>query len=838
MQRVLVKALVAVAALLMLACLVLYASLRRSLPLVDGTARVAGLSAPIDIIRDADAVPHIFASTRLDAVYGLGYVHAQDRLWQMEFQRRTGLGRLSEIFGAATLSQDRFLRTVGFARAARTAWATMPEDARQQVNAYVAGVNAFLAEHHGSALPPEFRILGFEPEPWTPVDVVVWVKMMAWDLSANYTLELLRQDIAQAVGREKLAQLMPPYAVDGLSILTARASAPITKSATTTEGTGLRDTRDADVRSISANGSWTTAFARSLSNGDPAVADLLLGGPATESLGSNNWVVDGTLSATGRPLLANDPHLSAKVPSIWYLAHLSAGDFDVIGATLPGGPAVVLGRNRFIAWGTTNAGADVEDLYRETLDATGRSALFRGVQEPLQIISETIAVKGGAPVRVDVRVSRHGPLVSDAINATSANVPAANRRAPLEPLALRWTALDATDTTTAAILRVDAAHNWNEFVTALASFVVPSQNFVYADVNGHIGFYAPGRIPIRAHGDGSQPADGSSGEAEWTGWVPFAELPHVYDPPEHFIVTANQRPAPASYPYMLGVDWQEPYRAQRITDLLRRKAALTPDDFAAMQADTLSLHAQALVPLLIARAHPASAPDAQALAIVRQWNHDARADSAAAAIFEAWFLRLVPAIAGDDLGPRLTAGYAGRFSFVTRFIVNTLTANDAAWCDDRRTPARETCDDAVSAALHEGVAGLTRQLGSDMARWRWDAVHRAVFPHQGLDAVAALRPLFSRSVASAGDWSTIDVGAVAVDRPFEQRSVASYREIIDLSTRNDSRFLDAVGESGHPLSPHYDDFLPDWRAVRYRPMRMERADIERGAIGHLRLETK
>ena len=255
-----------------------------------------------------------------------------------------------------------------------------------------------------------------------------------------------------------------------------------------------------------------------------------------------------------------------------------------------------------------------------------------------------------------------------------------------------------------------------------------------------------------------------------------------------------------------------------------------------MQADTVSLHARTLVPLLVSHAHPASDADIQALALVRAWDDDMRGDSAAAAIFEAWFLRLAPAIAGDDLGPQLMAGYEGRFSSVTRFLVNTLTTNDATWCDDRRTPARESCDDAVTAALHGAVADLTRRLGSGPWHWRWDAVHLAIFPHQGFDAVPVLRGFLGRSVAAAGDWSTIDVGGVAADRPFEQHSIASYREIVDLSPGGASRFLDAVGQSGHPLSPHYDDFLKDWHAVTYRPMRMDRADVERGAIGHLRLK--
>jgi penicillin amidase len=832
MRRLILKALVLALGLAAVVVVVAYLYARRSLPAIDGSVAVAGLAAPVEIVRDADAIPHIFASTKLDALYGLGYAHAQDRLWQMEFQRRIGHGRLSEIFGAATLPQDRFLRTVGFGRAARAAWATLPEAARQQIDAYVAGVNAFLVTHHGSELPPEFTLLRFEPVQWTGADVLVWVKMMAWDLSRNYSLELLRHEIVSVVGAERMTQLMPPYPSEGLSILSAR---DMTWANLLPPACPAHSTLPAPPAHPAPL--WSGALARSLSTGHPAVGEFLLGSATSDALGSNNWVVDGTLSASGKPLLANDPHLGAQVPSLWYLAHISAGEVDVIGATLPGAPAVAIGRNRFIAWGETNVAADVEDLFRERLDPTGRFAEFRGAQEPLQLITETIHVKGAASVQLQVRLTRHGPLVSDAINANNAEIPREPRAAVLEPLAFRWTALDPQDTTIVSFLGLNEARNWDDFKAALRDFVVPSQNFVYADVNGHIGYYAPGRIPVRAHGDGSSPADGWSGEAEWTGWVPFEELPHTYDPPEHFIVTSNNRPAPPPYPHLLGLEWTEPYRAQRITDLLRRKGKLTPSDFAAIQADTFSPHADALLPLLLERVHQQSASDEQAIGILRGWNRDARGDSGAAALFQAWLLRLTPAIAGDELGPLVTADYMGleRSSFGARFLGRTLASPDSPWCDDVRTPARETCDDTVLTALHAAVGDLARQLGGDMTRWRWDAVHRAVFPHQGLDAVRLLRPLLSRSIPHGGDWSTVDVGPVIANRPYDQRSIASYRQIVDLSPANDSRFLAALGESGHPLSKHYDDFLADWAAVRHRPMRMDRKDVEAGALGHLHL---
>ena len=840
MRRKAVKTLAAIVVLMAIASLGSYVYLRQSLPDIDGSIEVPGLTAPLDIVRDADSIPHVIAVNRLDALFGLGYVHAQDRLWQMELQRRIGHGRLSEILGAAAISQDRFLRTVGFGRAARTSWERMGGEAREQINAYVAGVNAFLADHHGSQLPPEFTLLRFEPEPWTGADVVVWVKMMAWDLSANYSLELLRHDLVRAVGIERMQQLMPPYAPDGLSILAPGGAEGPGESGRS--GRLGYDTTHLTYPTYQTHPTYPTgptlsaAFTSAFSGGDPSVREVLIGGAKTEGIGSNNWVVDGTLTASGKPLLANDPHLSTRIPSTWYLAHVSGGDLDVIGATLPGTPAVALGRNRFIAWGATNVAADVQDLYRERLDPTGRFAEFRGAMESLTIVPETIVVKGGAPVQIDVRLSRHGPLVSDAINANNAELPGEGKPRPLEPLAFRWSALDESDTTLASFLKLNGAKNWADFTAALRDFVAPSQNFVYGDVDGHIGYYAPGRIPIRANGDGALPAEGWTGDAEWTGWVPFDDLPHVADPPEHFIVTANNRPAGAPYPHRLGLDWVEPYRAQRIVDLLKQKASFTPQDFARIQADTLSLHAKALLPVLMAHTHPDSVADRQALDLLRQWSFDASADSAATAIFQAWFLQLAPTLVGDELGPAALDDYQGRFTYITRFVIAALSSGDSPWCDDTTTTAkRETCDEEITKALSRGVADLTSRLGANMGSWRWDGVHRAIFPHQGLDAVGMLRPWLSRSVPNGGDWSTINVGPVSAGQRYEQRSVAGYREIIDLSPANDSRFLHAVGESGHPMSPYYDDFLPDWRAVKYRRMRMERADIDRAALGRLRL---
>ena len=799
MRRLLLKALVIVVVLAGILLLGAYGYLRRSLPQLDGTVTVAGISAPVDIFRDADSITHVFGRTKLDVFYGLGYAHAQDRLWQMEFQRRVGMGRLSEVLGEATVPTDRFLRTLGTGRAAKSAWDALPAETRTAVDAYVGGVNAFIATHHGSQLPPEFTLFRFEPEPWSGPDVLAWVKMMAWDLSKNYSIELLRRDLEAKLGAQKSADLFPPYAANGLTIL---SSADMPWIATSGVVQTFRSAARRPEGLHYDTDSWVNAFASGANI--PGLGS---------ALGSNNWVVDGTMTASGRPMLANDPHLDAQIPSLWYLAHLSAGDYDVIGATLPGAPAVVIGRNKFIAWGETNVMADVQDLYREP------------PQEPLRTIKETIVVKGAPPIDLNVRISRHGPLISDAINANNdSSAPKADKPGHLEPIAFRWTALDPEDSTITAILRLNEAHNWTDFTSALRDFVVPAQNFVYADVDGHIGYYAPGHFPIRQNG-------------EWAGWIPFDQLPHAFDPPEHFIVSANNKVTPGSYPYPLEGEWSEPYRAQRIVDRLKATPKMTPDDFASIQADTYSLHAKALLPILLQRVHPIDARDTQAVALLRQWNFDARGDSAPAAIFQAWYQALPAAILADELATRLTIDYLGldRSSYRSRFVLNTLSTKDNPWCDDVRTPARESCDDVASHALHAGIARLTKEIGSDMAGWRWDTVHHAVFAHPVLGTVPVLGRFLRREVPHGGDWSTVDVGPVFAARPFEQHAVPGYREILDLSPVNDNRFLDAVGQSGHPLSPHYSDALPLWAAGRQRKMRMERSAVETGAIGHLQL---
>ncbi|MBA3947677.1 MAG: penicillin acylase family protein [Herpetosiphonaceae bacterium] len=785
-----------------------YFWLRGSLPQTDGTITVQGLQAPVEIVRDVDAVPHIRAGNEADALFGLGYVHAQDRLWQMEFQRRVGYGRLSEVLGAATLDTDKFLRTLGTGRAAESAWSHTAPAARTSIEAYVSGVNAFISTHHGRALPIEFTILGFAPQPWQPQDILVWGKMMSWNLGANWETELLRTELIAKVGADRTAQLLPVYTADGPVILphgvagvplrTAIAEAPRTVAPVATE-----------------------QLDQLLAINDTLIDNVGLGG---SGIGSNNWVIAGSHTTTGKPLLANDPHLGTQAPSIWYLAHITGGAMDAIGATLPGVPGIIIGHNQHIAWGVTNTGPDVQDLYREHINDRNQVE-HNGTMEPLQLIQDTIKVKGQPAVPITIRISRHGPIISDATTTTGV----------AEPLAFRWTALDPEDHTISAYLGIDTASNWQQFTTALQSYLAPMQNFVYADVDGNIGYYAPGALPIRKSGDGTLPAAGWTDAFDWTGYVPFAQLPHSYNPPEGFIATANNKVVPDSYPYLITTGYSAPYRAMRIIELIQSKPKLSPDDVAAMQADVLSAYDRMVLPLLL-QAKPVDERSRTALALLHNWDGTVRGDSAAAAIFVAWNQQIAPHIFADELGPSLWKEYRGRNEEVAMRLPQILQGTGGNWCDDVTTPQVEDCPTTLGRALADGLAQMTTaQATSDLKSWRWDRVHLVRFPHNPFDNVAALRPFFSRSIANGGDDFTIDVGTHRRSAPYKQYISPSYRQILDLGNLPASRFIQTLGQSGSPLSSDYANFMQRWQQVQYLPMRYTSAAIDAAAPHHLTL---
>lgn len=770
--------------LLLLAALL---HLRSSLPKTSGTLTLPGLTAPVEVVRDANAVPHIYAQSREDAYLALGFVHAQDRLFQMDFQRRVGAGRLSEVLGEATLETDRFLRTLGVYRVAERSLPNLSAEAQGALSAYTAGVNAFLEGRQG-ALPPEFLILGYEPEPWRPADSLVWLKMMAWDLGGNWEDELLRARLLQVLPPERVAELFPPYPGD----------APV----------ALPDF-SALYQHLPLDKLWADS---------PK--------PLPPGAGSNNWVVSGDRSVTGGPLLANDPHLGLQTPGLWYFAHLSAPGLEVVGATLPGLPFVVLGRTDRFAWGFTNTGPDTQDLFVERLEQGDRYRTPTGVRN-LTIRQEVIRVKDQDDVTLTVRESRHGPLISDA-SAVAAEVVAG--RGADYALTFSWTALRDDDRSFQAGLELNRATDWPSFTEALRNFHAPQQNIVYADTGGNIGFYAPARVPVRRAGDGLVPVPGWTGEYDWTGLIPFERLPHSFNPPSGRIVTANNKLVPDSYPYLLTTDWAEPYRVERIAALLAERDRHSLGSFRDVQADQYSGMAADFLPLAI-RA-PVTDEGARALQNrLRVWNGVMAADAAEPLIFSLWYRAFARLVLEDDLGP-LYEDFQG---FRPIFYRNVIT-EQTEWCDNVETPERESCELLAATALTQAAGALRGQYGDDPARWRWGDAHYADHDHL-IFGDTPLARLFNLRAPNGGDAFTVNAARYAVeDEGAAQTSGPGYRALFDLADLERSRFMHGTGQSGNVFSRHYRDFLERWTNVEYLEIPTGREAIQQGAVGRLRLE--
>lgn len=774
--------------------------LRTSLPETEGRLALQGLSDEVTVIRDENDVPHIKAGSIEDAVFALGFLHAQDRLWQMEFQRRVGSGRLSEFAGKSTLSIDRFIRTIGVYGHAERSYRKLDEQTRRRLNAYVAGVNAYITSHDG-AWPLEFVLTGITPEPWAPADSMVWLKMMAWDLAKNWRDELLRaRMLAAGITADQISDLWPDYDADG----------------------------NVALPEIAGLGTDLDALARIY--GDTSFSTLLDQGatPPIDGIGSNNWVLSGAHTATGKPLLANDPHLGLGAPSLWYLAHLSAPGFDVIGATLPGLPSVMLGRTDSFAWGFTNTGPDTQDFVIERLTAPGADT-YETPAGPAEFTtrSETIRVKGAEPESFTVRESRNGPIVTDVVNGGGELT---DRR---HVLAFRWVALTDDDPTLRAAFAANTATDFASFREGLRDFYWPQQNIVFADTSGRIAYLAPARVPIRASGDGFLPSRGWTGEGDWTGWIPYDELPQLADPEDGRIVTANQRITPEGYPYFISREWTAPYRADRIDQMLDATDKHDTDSFRAIMGDTVSLMARQFMPLMMAGVrdaspeHPAAA---DALDLLKRWDGDMAADQAAPLIFSAWYDVLLPRIAADELGDDLFDDYRGHR---TEFLEVALTRNPV-WCDDRRTTEAESCAVQISRALDDAIALLIRTQGDDMSAWTWGKAHPAVSENRVLSAVPVLKDVLAISHPIGGDPFTVNAQRWAADaaegpQMFRSTHGPGYRAIYDLADPQRSMFIQSTGQSGNPLSSGYDAFASRWTETRFIPMITDWSRIDAAA---------
>lgn len=794
-MRLLLRISLSLLLLLVFVAAVGYLWMRQSLPQVDGALTLSGLKAPVEIVRDRHGVPHIYAGSVEDAQFALGFVHAQDRLWQMEMSRRVGNGRMSEILGPATLDADKFLRTLGVRRSAEATLKNLNAETLSLLDAYSAGVNAFLQQRSGP-LPPEFLLTGAVPEPWQPGDSLAWIKMMAWDLGANWRNELLRMRLAKKLTTAQIGEFLPPYPGDAPLAIADFAVL---------------------YRQLDAS----------------KLASIEIPGLA-EGGASNNWVVAGGRATGGKPLLANDPHLGLGAPAVWYFAHLSAPGFEAIGATLPGVPGIVLGRNQRIAWGFTNTSPDVQDLYIERVDAAGQVLTPHGWQK-IAARSEVIKVKGQPDVTLTVRESRHGPLISDVF------MPAAEALPGNFALALAWTALREDDLSAQAIGKIARAANWKEFLDALREFHSPQQNMVYADIDGNIGFIAPGRIPLRKPENdlkGQAPAPGWDAKYDWTGFLPFEELPQVYNPASGFVVTANHKIVPEGYPHYITSEWYPPYRARRIEQLLTATGKHALASFAKMQGDTLSLQVQEILPLLL-KTQGASDEARQTLRQLSNWHGEMAAERAEPLIVSAWLRELSRLIYADELGELFDGSWEHRAPFM--FNVLADRNGQGRWCDNVNTPAQETCAELLPRALELALADLKRRYGEDRGKWRWGEVHFARSEHRPFGKHAQLARLFDITVPSPGDTYTVDVGRNYLNdhsAPFVNRQAASLRAIYDFADLDKSLYMHSTGQSGNLLSLLYRNFSEPWARVEYIPMSMQRSEAEAGALGTLTLRPR
>lgn len=773
---------------------------RQPRPRHKGTLHLNGISAPVEILRDRWGVPHIYARTTHDLIFAQGYVHAQDRLWQMDFNRRLVAGRLSEILGPVSVTLDRWMRTLTMRRVAEREVALLDDESRGLFEAYAAGVNACI---ECEPLPLEFRFLNFKPEPWTPADSLGWVKMMCWTLCVNWETEILRARLIARLGAEAAASLEPTLPPEWVRVIPPNVDYSCIGS------TALE--RAADARQFT-------------------------GPSGRNGIGSNNWVLSGSRTTTGMPILANDMHLGMTAPAVWYENHLCGGDLHVTGVSFPGLPFVVAGHNEHVAWGFTNGFPDVQDLYIEHLRQTpeGRTEYeFRGEWLKAELRQEEIKVKDAEPVIEEVVVTRHGPIINSLVEGEGME----------SPLALRWTALDESNTAR-TVLQMNRADSCETFREALRGWVVPTQNTVYADRQGNIGYSYPGKIPIRAKGNGAVPVPGWTGEYEWTGYIPYEQLPHMCNPAAGYVATANNRVVDDGYPYWVSTDFCAGSRARRIVERIEEKSTLDVEDVISMQMDQVSVLAREMMRGL--QDIDSSNPELNGvLRLFRDWDGHLSANSPQAAIYEVFTRLLVVNISAPKLG-ELAPRYAGRgptpilydgtmFGEHSReWLLVTLSATQSPWWDAGDGRGRA---ELIYQSMSETVAILKKTCGPRIEDWAWGKMHMLTFAHP-LGGVKPLDRIFNRGpYPIGGDGDTIWASAVNPFDPDDRTMIGPpFRFIADLSNWNNSLGILVPGQSGHPASAHYDDNIAGYFRGEYHRMLFDHEDVVASAESRLSLE--
>lgn len=793
---------------------------RASLPQLDGELPVAGLQAPVEVLFDAHGVPHVYASGPEDAWFVAGVLHARERLWQMELYRRAASGRLSEIFGERTLPIDRRFLTLDLRAAAEAEWAAASPRVRDALTRYAAGVNAQIARASGRGRPIELQILRVTAEQWTPVDSLAVGRLLAWRLAENHQGELVRHALATRFGPTEALKLGGRYPANAPSVVQGMSAS---------DRPPVRDGQTSPADPIPAPQAPVVSQARLSADDSGWPRGLEWLRPDARRGGSNNWVLAGPRTASGRPLLANDPHLQLEFPGIWYEMHLVAAGLDVIGVTVPGTPFVILGHNGRIAWGLTNTGADVQDLFVDRIDLERRQYFFQGQWVPVQITEKSIAVRREKTRAFEVWRTRHGSVFADVgldwEDAPAWMSPGAERRGERRVFTLRW---DTGGEMAGAFEALNRAESWPDFTGAVARFTAPSQNFVYADVEGNIGYAMSGVLPQRSSSVGTMPNDGTTGEGEWTGTIPTTALPQLFNPPRGYITSSNNF-VDRQWRGLVTRDWAAAFRTTRLHQLIEGAVRVDVPTAASWQNDVAGLAAtEVLASLDAALAHARKQNDSTAVDVLtelRAWDRvmDQRPVVTLYHLFEdALWRRTFFDEMGDPLFDRFYE-WAGAERPSGLFVI--LDDPTSRWFDDIATLGkRETRDDIFALAANDAA---TRLAGDFASRRAWSDGHIARFEHPLSGAAAPLGWLFNRGpVALAGDSYTVNRTSYHRLRPFAVWEIPSWRQIIDVGQWDDSRVVLPAGQSGHPLSPHYFDQNEMWRAGQYRQQPFSRAAVD------------
>ncbi len=828
-------------------------TVHQSWPQTNGTIEIAALDQPVEVLRDRNGVPHLYASTTHDLFLAQGYIHAQDRFWQMDVWRHIGSGRLAELFGPSQLDTDRFLRTLGWARVAQEELATLDAELDDALQAYATGVNAYLATHQGNNLSLEYAVLkllnpSYQPEPWQPIHSLTWGKAMAWDLGGNMAKEIERTRLLQTLSPDRVEDLFPPYPADHPQIV-SQAEAEANFKAQ--QGQPAKT-----ATSLSPDLLLSLAPAlQSLHQPLKTLQTLL--GPTGSGIGSNSWVLAGERTTTGKPILANDPHLAVQMPSIWHQMGLhcrlkgSACPYNVTGFSFAGTVGIVIGHNDRIAWGVTNLNPDVMDLYIEKVNPQNPNQYeVNGQWFDMDLVPETIRVAGNESITQVVRYSRHGPIISD----TYASLDGLDRQTQLplpQPyaIALRWTALEPSKLE-AGIPKLDRAQNWEEFRAAVRHFDVPAQHTIYADVEGNIGYQMPGKIPIRTGSNGRYPIPGWTDAFDWQGYVDFEQLPMLFNPPQGAIAVANNAIAPTAIPTLVTTDWDYGYRAKRITELLTQfDQPVSLADMETMQADAYNLNAETVLPVLLSAVSERNnlyntpideTPTEKTLQIachlLETWDRQQSRNGAAAALFEVFWQQLLAATFHDDLPQAYWPDGGDRWFEVVK---RAIATPKSVWWDNQFTPEIEERDQIFRQAFAAAVVRLQQAQGSDPNHWHWGNLHQVTFRNLtlGKSGNSVVEALFNRGpFAVSGGNSIINATAWNASKSFAVTWLPSLRTIVDLGNLEQSRAIHAPGQSGHAFHPHYDDLVDPWRENQYYPILWEQKTVKQQAVATLVLQ--